>query len=130
MENYFKYTKSTKQYPGGTSGYYTYLYPPDYSDLDLSYCWTGFSLNDDKDSIFVGDGENGFMLEKVYNDSGAICPIITIKKVDVSDNDNTIVSVPDTKIYKGILVGVSGFIIIVLSIVLISIRKGRYENNE
>ncbi len=70
------------------------------------------------------------MLEKVYNDSGAICPIITIKKVDVSDNDNTIVSVPDTKIYKGILVGVSGFIIIVLSIVLIFIRKGRYENNE
>ncbi len=129
LENYLKYTKSVKQNPGGTSGYFTYFYPPDYADLDLSYCWTSFTINDDKDTMFVGDDENGFMFRKIYDDLGAICPIITIKKQNVSDN-NVIVSVPDTKLYKGIMIVLSGFIIILLSVALISIRKGRYEKNE
>ncbi len=99
-----------------------YYKSPILVQYDLSNCLTSSLINDGIDSVLHGDEKNDFKESYVYS-PGTICPIISIKKQHIKNDSNDVVGVPDTKLYKGLMVLLSGIVIILLSIVLLFIRK-------
>ncbi len=119
--------------------------PPSYisagvysDDINLSQCWSTISYGDDNYRVGAVDNENKLNVQTVYSSDNVICPVITIKKnplpnielsEELEDDKNIVVNVPDTKLYKNIIVVVLELIIIGLTTVLIIIKKKVQKKN-
>ena len=113
--------------------------PPEYirsgiynDDINLSSCWSSIPYGDDNYQVGAADHENKFGVQVVYSNEHIICPVVTIKKnplpgveldEEPDEDENIIVNVPDTKLYKGIMIALSGFVITGLSITLTILNK-------
>ncbi len=117
------------------------LKPKKANKIDLSYCWINMSYGD-ANSAVSADGTGEIKVSQVYLTNRFVCPVITLKKnplppideidepdEDIPENKNIIVDVPDTKLSKGIMIALSGFVIIGLSIVLNIINKRDKKGN-
>ena len=119
--------------------------PPEYirsgiynDDINLSSCWSSIPYGDDNYQVGAADHENKFGVQVVYSNEHIICPVVTIKKnplpgveldEEPDEDENIIVNVPDTKLYKGIMIALSGFVITGLSITLTMLNKRDKKGN-
>ena len=116
-----------------TSMMTSYIKPGIYNeDINLSSCWSSISYGDSNYQVGAADNENKFVVQDVYSNDHIICPVVTIKKnplpaVELDEEsdgeEKIIVNVPDTKLYKGIMIALSGFVIAGLSITLATLNK-------
>ena len=124
---------------GGTFSGPGSLSPNKSNKIDLSYCWINMSY-DDANSAISADETGEFKVNRVYLTNRFVCPVITLKKnplppIDELDDDDTpenkdiIVNVPDTKLSKGIMIALSGVVIIGLSVVLNIMNKRDKKGN-
>ncbi len=110
-----------------------------YNDtINLSNCWSSIPYVDSNYQLGAAGDNNIFSIQNVYSSDNVICPVITIKKnslpdvqldEEIEDDDNIIVNVPDTKLCKGIMIVLTGVVIIGLSIILTTLKKRDKKGN-
>ena len=124
-----KYVKEVKSIAG--SWFQIYYFPNIRSNVFIGDGWTSFSVDDSNSIIMASDKDSVISSIRIY-DYNVIKPVIILEKTVDRDN-NTIVDVPDTKLSRGIIIIISGMIIICLSvmftIVFMTINKRNKKGN-
>lgn len=118
IEDELKYIKYTKFIDGTRM---VFLYYPYRNKTFGQTGWTEYSYVDTNYCSMASDKEGVVSLANVY-DYNVIKPVIILEKTTYADG-NTVVEVPDTKMYKGIMIIISGFVIAGLSIMFVVINK-------
>ncbi len=118
---------------GGTN--YRYIYYPYKNKALVDTGWAAHSYFDESVYNLSSDKDGIVSLANVY-DYSVIKPVIILEKTSDSGSDsgsdvdsNTIVDVPDTKLSRGIMIIISGIIIICLSCMLMLINKRDKKGN-
>ena len=112
---------------GGTN--YRYIYYPYKNEALVDTGWAAHSYFDESVYNLSSDKEGIISLTNIY-DYNVLKPVIILEKTSGSDVDsNTIVDVPDTKLSRGIMIIISGIIIICLSCMLMLINKRDKKGN-
>ena len=112
---------------GGTN--YRYIYYPYKNKALVDTGWAAHSYFDESVYNLSSDKDGIVSLANIY-DYNVLKPVIILEKTSGSDVDsNTIVDVPDTKLSRGIMIIISGIIIICLSCMLMLINKRDKKGN-
>ena len=126
LDDELNYIKETKLIDGTNLNV---LYYPYKSKSFGEIGWVAYSYVDANFYSMASDKEGVISLINVY-DYSVIKPVIILEKTSGSDVDsNTIVDVPDTKLSRGIMIIISGIIIICLSCMLMLINKRDKKGN-
>ena len=133
--NHLNYVSSNKEI---TSGGEYIKYTENTPNFNLSSCWTMVEVQDYNQYLSIRGADGNFYIEPVYNYTGTVCPVLTIKKQHIEEDNNSNsnsnnnesskeVKVPDTRLNNLIVYIVIGIVIIVSSIVIIGYK---FKNNK
>ena len=132
LDDELNYIKETKLIDGTN---YRYIYYPYKNKALVDTGWVAYSYVDANFYSMASDKDGVISLINVY-DYSVIKPVIILEKTSGSDSgsdsdvdSNTIVDVPDTKLSRGIMIIISGIIIICLSCMLMLINKRDKKGN-
>ena len=90
--------------------------------FNLSSCWTMIGIQDYNNFVALRGVDGYFYARDIYYYGGTVCPVITVKKVDVvNENGKSLekVNVPDTKLRKTLITICIGLFIIGITITFI-----------
>lgn len=123
--NYLNYESSNKDITNG--GEYI-KYTENTPQFNLSSCWTMIGVQDYNYYLSVRGADGNFYVQPVYNYTGTVCPVVTVKKQHIDEDNNdknetsNVVKVPDTMLNNLIIYIVLGIIILIIGLVIFYIK--------